>query len=94
MTKNKKMRRDIGLFLKEARIAQSLTGYQFGRLIKISQQQISRYERGETGINIETLDMMLGVLGKNWSDFFFSVMANYSEDIAEMNETKNNRFLS
>ncbi|MEX6313541.1 helix-turn-helix domain-containing protein [Providencia manganoxydans] len=38
--------------------------------MQVSQQQISRYERGESGINIETLDVMLDILGKSWSEFF------------------------
>ncbi|MBS7784487.1 helix-turn-helix transcriptional regulator, partial [Providencia thailandensis] len=46
--------------------------------------QISRYERGETSISIETLDVLLKGLDMDWSDFFFKVMANYSAEIAEL----------
>ncbi len=94
MTKNKELlRKDIGKFLKDARREQSLTGHQFGRLMQISQQQVSRYERGETGINIETLDVMLGILGKSWLDFFFFVMINYSDEIAKIKADERNYFL-
>lgn len=94
MTKNKELlRKDIGSFLKKARKNQSLTGHQLGRLMQVSQQQISRYERGETGINIETLDIMLDILGKSWSDFFFSVMINYSDEMADIKIQERNHFL-
>ncbi|HEF8771264.1 helix-turn-helix domain-containing protein [Providencia manganoxydans] len=94
MTKNKELlRKEIGSFLKKARKSQSLTGHQLGRLMQVSQQQISRYERGESGINIETLDVMLDILGKSWSEFFFSVMINYSDDMMEMRIQERKHFL-
>ncbi|EMI5489848.1 helix-turn-helix transcriptional regulator [Providencia stuartii] len=94
MTKNKELlRKEIGSFLKKARKNQSLTGHQLGRLMQVSQQQISRYERGESGINIETLDVMLDILGKSWSEFFFSVMINYSDDMMEMRIQERKHFL-
>ncbi|MBO1929264.1 helix-turn-helix transcriptional regulator [Providencia rettgeri] len=41
------MTSDVGLFLRQARIDKSLTGYQLAKILKISQQQVSRYERGK-----------------------------------------------
>lgn len=85
MTKtNILLRRDIGLFLRQARIDKSLTGYQLAEILKISQQQVSRYERGETGINVEVLNTLLIVLEKNWLEFFFKVLVNYSSEIADI----------
>lgn len=83
MTKKNKelLRKDIGIYLKKARKDKCLTGNQFGRLLLISQQQISRYERGVTSINIETLDNMLDILEKNWLDFVFTVMIEHSDTI-------------
>lgn len=82
--KNALLRRDIGLFLRQARIDKSLTGYQLAEILKISQQQVSRYERGETGINVEVLNTLLIVLEKNWLEFFFKVLVNYSSEIADI----------
>ncbi|OAT24991.1 hypothetical protein M983_2449 [Proteus myxofaciens ATCC 19692] len=48
--------------------------------LNISQQQISRYERGQTSINIETLDLILKTLDKEWSEFLFVVIDKYTED--------------
>ncbi|EKT62818.1 fimbrial operon regulator [Providencia alcalifaciens Dmel2] len=42
-------------------------------MLHISQQQISRYERGITSVSIETLDAILNKLGKDWSDFFLKL---------------------
>ncbi|HHR6131130.1 TPA: helix-turn-helix domain-containing protein [Providencia alcalifaciens] len=85
MMKNKyRLREEVGLFIREARLNCSLTGEELGRMLHISQQQISRYERGITSINIETLDTILKELGKDWSEFFFKVIANYSDEIAEI----------
>ncbi|WP_272522319.1 helix-turn-helix domain-containing protein [Providencia sp. PROV202] len=85
MMKNKyRLREEVGSFIREARLNCSLTGEELGRMLHISQQQISRYERGITSINIETLDAILNKLGKDWSEFFFKVIANYSDEIAEI----------
>ncbi|MEX5863582.1 helix-turn-helix domain-containing protein [Providencia hangzhouensis] len=81
---NALLRRDVGLFLRQARIDKSLTGYQLAKILKISQQQVSRYERGETGINVEVLNTLLGVLERNWLEFFFKVLVNHSNEIADI----------
>ena len=84
MKSNISLRKDIGSFLRTARKSKSLTGLQLAEILEVSQQQVSRYERGETSINIETLDFLLDVLDKDWPEFFFSVLVNYSEEIVEM----------
>ncbi|ENY6783454.1 helix-turn-helix domain-containing protein [Providencia rettgeri] len=48
----------------------------------MSQQQISRYENGQSAISIDSLHTYLKVLGKDWLDYFRSVIlvrvhANY-----------------
>lgn len=80
---------DTGNFIKRCRVSKSMTGQQLGEILNVSQQQISRYERGETSINIETLGRILSILDKDWSDFFLSVLvastpsaeANYSANL-------------
>lgn len=87
MNRNKEsLQKDIGNFIRNSRKNKTLTGAELGKHLHISQQQISRYERGETSINIETLGRILSILDKDWSDFFLSVLvastppaeANYS----------------
>lgn len=90
MIKNKiLLRKEVGLFLRDARVNSSLTGEQLGKMLHISQQQVSRYERGITSISIENLDALLNMLDKDWSEFFFKVIANYSDEIAEIKRQDN-----
>lgn len=84
MKSKNSLRIDIGLFLRKSRINKSLTGLELGKLLNVSQQQISRYERGETGISIELLDLMLKALDKNWVGFFFSVIANHADEVYKL----------
>ncbi|WP_272682019.1 helix-turn-helix domain-containing protein [Providencia sp. PROV129] len=78
------LREDIGFFIRSSRQEKSLSASQLGDLIKISQQQISRYERGINTINIEMLNKILIALDKSWSDFFFNVMAYHSKEIERL----------
>ncbi|WP_294104617.1 helix-turn-helix transcriptional regulator [Providencia sp.] len=84
------LNKDIGRFIRESRKNKSLTTEQLGRLVKLSQQQISRYELGVTTINVEMLDVFLTVLGKNWSDFIFNVMVCHSDEVERL---KNDKFI-
>lgn len=68
------LRKDIGNFIRESRISKSLTGSQLGKLLDVSQQQVSRYENGITSISIETLDTILQILDIEWSDFYRKVL--------------------
>ncbi|EPL9571912.1 helix-turn-helix domain-containing protein [Providencia vermicola] len=77
---NKKLNNDMdiiiatGKYLKSARVEKSLTGSELGGLLNLSQQQISRYENGLSAISIVQLHAYLGVLGKDWLDYFKSVI--------------------
>lgn len=84
MKTEKNLREDIGYYIRKSRQEKSLTASQLGDLVKLSQQQVSRYECGITRINIDMLNVFLIALDKNWSDFFFSVMADYSNEIKEL----------
>ncbi|WP_082970537.1 helix-turn-helix domain-containing protein [Morganella psychrotolerans] len=47
-----------------------LSGYEFGQLTGLSQQQISRYERGRNHLTLNLLIKMLIVLDVTLEDFF------------------------
>ncbi|HBO24795.1 MAG TPA: XRE family transcriptional regulator [Providencia sp.] len=64
----------VGRFVRESRSAKSLTGAEFGKLIHVSQQQISRYENGICGLNIETLENILIALDIEWQEFYRKVL--------------------
>lgn len=72
------LRKDIGKFIRKIRFEKSLTGSQFGKLLNVSQQQISRYENGVTSMTIETLSNILDILGSNWVEFYHEVLIEES----------------
>ena len=62
--------RTIGEQLRLLRRNKGLTGRDFGALLDLSQQQISRYERGNNYITTDTLLLMLSCLGVPPESFF------------------------
>lgn len=59
-----------GTFLKLARINKGMTGKALGDCLGVSQQQISRYERGQNNITLELLGLAFLHLDISWRDFF------------------------
>lgn len=57
--RNEMIKKDVALItgrqLKKLRLEHGLTGFQFGKILGISQQQVSRYEHGVTALSIETV---------------------------------------
>lgn len=47
--------RVLGRQLKRLRLEQNLSGVQLGKILNISQQQVSRYEHGATVLSVETI---------------------------------------
>ncbi|EUD06287.1 MULTISPECIES: helix-turn-helix domain-containing protein [Providencia] len=45
----------LGEFFRSKRISESLTGIEVAKKMSVSQQQISRYERGVCSLSIETI---------------------------------------
>ncbi|HEM7146932.1 TPA: helix-turn-helix transcriptional regulator [Providencia stuartii] len=68
------LNKEIGRFIRQLRVSNSLSGKEFGRLVNLSQQQISRYENGVTCININTLNTLLVELNTDWSEFYKKVL--------------------
>ncbi|HGN1706470.1 TPA: helix-turn-helix domain-containing protein [Providencia rettgeri] len=59
---------EIGGFIRKNRIKNGLTGAQLGKLIGVSQQQISRYERGSNCISLPDLIFILSIMNVSFSD--------------------------
>ncbi|WP_300004056.1 helix-turn-helix transcriptional regulator [uncultured Cedecea sp.] len=57
-------------YFKSKRLERGLTGKQMGKLLCVSQQQISRYERGETVIPLSFMVFFLNSYAFNLNDFF------------------------
>ncbi|WP_299998414.1 helix-turn-helix transcriptional regulator [uncultured Cedecea sp.] len=62
-------------YFKSKRLERGLTGKQIGELLCVSQQHISRYERGETTIPLSVMVFFLNSYAFNLNEFF-----NYISD--------------
>ncbi|WP_272539006.1 helix-turn-helix domain-containing protein [Providencia sp. PROV197] len=51
----------------------NLTGKQLAKLMRVSQQQISRYETGKTPLTLDQLHQLLSLLDKSWVDLILFV---------------------
>ncbi|WP_247605744.1 helix-turn-helix domain-containing protein, partial [Providencia rettgeri] len=60
---------EIGDFIRKTRLKNGLTGAQLGKLVGVSQQQISRYERGSNGLSLPDLIFILSIMNASFSDF-------------------------
>ncbi|MGJ3356008.1 helix-turn-helix domain-containing protein [Providencia sp. Je.9.19] len=68
----------IGMKIKKLRKLKGLTGQQLSEVFNISQQQISRYERGINGVNINFLSKL---------SFFFKVPIDFFLKEDERNQS-------
>lgn len=59
----------VGYFIRYKRKDLNMTGKTLGIMLNVSQQQISRYEKGITKINITLLNDILIILGVSWDEF-------------------------
>ncbi|WP_369308764.1 helix-turn-helix domain-containing protein [Providencia rettgeri] len=75
----------IGTYLKQRRKAVGLTGAQLASRLSISQQQVSRYERGKNAITIQGLLEILQALElrkHDVDDFMKKIFQFYYIDVA------------
>lgn len=59
---SKQLNEGVGAFIRQKRLALGLNGTELGRLLNISQQQISRYEHGTTSFTLHQLELFLCAL--------------------------------
>ncbi|MEX0423684.1 helix-turn-helix transcriptional regulator [Providencia rettgeri] len=62
--------RIVGREIRKRRKHLGLSGIELANLVGVSQQQISRYERGECNINIESLHTLANALDTEMICFF------------------------
>lgn len=72
----------IGEYLKRQRHNNHLSGAELAKLMGLSQQQISRYERGMTHFNLDTLFRFFRVLNIPAQDvlFFFELVTTWDDE--------------
>lgn len=69
----------VGKEIFRLRKKRGLTGKLLAEKLNVSQQQISRYERGVCNINVDTLFVILHELDCSLSSFFSSVYLNIND---------------
>ena len=60
----------VGICLREYRLEKELSGEKIAKKLGISQQQLSRYERGENALTVDTLFKFILILDINFPDFY------------------------
>lgn len=60
---------EIGEFIRITRVKKGLTGAELANLIGVSQQQISRYERGYNSLSLSSFVYILSVMNVSLLDF-------------------------
>lgn len=80
MYEKENFNKSVGSFLKNNRNLSGLSGQEVSKLMRLSQQQISRYENGQSSLTVYQLSMYLKVLDLTWLDFVFSVIENEKPD--------------
>ncbi|MEX6378866.1 helix-turn-helix domain-containing protein, partial [Providencia vermicola] len=75
----------IGLELSHLRKEKGLSGKDLAKKLKISQQQISRYERGVCSINCGMLFSILFYLDTHPSKFFENIISKINEEYPDAN---------
>lgn len=70
----------VGSLLRKQRIKKGLSGHELAKQVYLSQQQISRYECGKTGFQIDTLLSILVALNLNDNEIrqFFSLILDHA----------------
>ncbi|MEQ4664213.1 helix-turn-helix transcriptional regulator [Providencia rettgeri] len=75
----------FGKAIRRIRIEKGLTGHQLAMLLKISQQQISRYERGSNKLTVDMIIKLAFVLNVSlevvYRYFFEELVSHDIEDI-------------
>lgn len=84
----------IGLYLRGVRKEQNLTGGELAKILNISQQQISRYETGQTKLTFEMMDRILMTFNKSWRDLFNHVIYIYDNERLQSIMKSENTYIS
>ncbi|ELX8380776.1 helix-turn-helix domain-containing protein [Providencia vermicola] len=70
----------IGAYIRRIRKEKNYSGYQLATMLNVSQQQVSRYETGQTKLTFEMVDGILLALNKTWKDLFNAVMDEHDNE--------------
>ncbi len=84
----------VGQEIYRIRRSRVMTGKELAIQLNVSQQQVSRYERGICNITVDTLILILNVLNVSIDEFFKHVYLNISDINGKVDERYQRIFLS
>lgn len=84
----------VGQEIYRIRRSRVMTGKELAIQLNVSQQQVSRYERGICNITVDTLILILNVLNVSIDEFFKHVYLNISDINGKVDESYQRIFLS
>lgn len=84
----------VGQEIYRIRRSRVMTGKELAIQLNVSQQQVSRYERGICNITVDTLILILNVLNVSIDEFFKHVYLNISDMKGKVDESYQRIFLS
>ncbi|HBO21601.1 MULTISPECIES: helix-turn-helix domain-containing protein [unclassified Providencia] len=73
----------VGNYLKSKRIEYGMTGAEVGKLLHVSQQQVSRYENGVNTISLDLVLLFLDKLDLSVESFFIYLLKEIENDIKD-----------
>lgn len=79
--KNTQLNHRIGNYIRSMRIKKGLTEQELANLINVSQQQISRYEKGTATVSIDRMLHMFCILNLSMHDFVEKVIIPEQENL-------------
>ncbi len=74
MKNEQEMLRRFGLYIRYAREQKRLSGSELARRLNVSQQQVSRYENGESTVNLLMMNKIVHALGLSWDELIRQVI--------------------
>lgn len=80
----------VGRYLKRKRIECDMTGTEISKLLHVSQQQVSRYERGLNNAPLGLVFLFIKKLDLDIEDFFIYLLKEL-EDEKELNSPSDQR---
>ncbi|ATG14865.1 helix-turn-helix domain-containing protein [Providencia alcalifaciens] len=69
-----KLNKKIGNFIRNARVSKGLSEKELASLISVSQQQVSRYERGVSTLSIQNILILLNALNIPFDEFSHKII--------------------
>ncbi|HGN0870411.1 TPA: helix-turn-helix domain-containing protein [Providencia alcalifaciens] len=72
--KNREINIRFGMYVQYMRKHKGISGAEFARRLNVSQQQVSRYEKGVTTVNLLMMEKIINALELRWDEFIHQII--------------------